>query len=173
MRKVIELKILPKYANEVLCVKKTFEVRRNDRDFEFDDIVEFTVVDENGGRVEHLLNGRRYRIGYVLRDFRGLADGYVAFSLFPVELMPEERTKRSINDASTVPPTCHKGLSYKAKAALGILLDEERDFRFPCESCKELSEMIFGDPEMACDFGDCSVVFRILMKEAFSEEVAE
>ena len=169
----VNLKILPKYADEVLRGEKTFEVRLNDRDFKSGDVFEFVVVDEDGKWVPHRLNGKRYRIGYVLRDFRGLADGYVAFSLFPVELMPEERTKRSINDASTVPPTCHKGLSYKAKAALGILLDEEWSFGFPCESCKELSEMIFGDPEMACDFGDCSVVFRILMKEAFSEEVAE
>ena len=96
----IKLKILPKYADKVLCGKKTFEVRYNDRDFEIGNIVEFAVVDEHGERVEHPLNGRRYLIGYVLREFRGLADGYVAFSLFPVQ---EERTAKSINDA--IPPT--------------------------------------------------------------------
>lgn len=36
---VHELKTLPKYFNAVLVTSKTFEVRKDDRDFQVDDIV--------------------------------------------------------------------------------------------------------------------------------------
>lgn len=135
----VNLKILPKYADEVLRGEKTFEVRLNDRDFKSGDIFKFTVVDKDGKRVPHRLNGKRYRIGYVLRDFDGLAPGYVAFSMFPVK-----------------------------EAALGVLLDEDTNFDVSCTMCHRFSEAVYGDPRKGCNMKDtCKSAFKSMLEEAF------
>lgn len=78
-RKTHELKTVQPYFDEVWMRNKHFECRLNDRDFnKYDDVIlnEYDPVTDN-------YTGR-YIIGtisYVLKDFKGLADGYVVFGL--------------------------------------------------------------------------------------------
>lgn len=79
------LKIHEQYANAVLNGTKTFEVRKNDRGYEVGDNIVFDVVTNEGYAVgeaaRHPLNGATYRIDYILDDFEGLAQKYVAFAI--------------------------------------------------------------------------------------------
>ena len=79
------LKVLIKYADAIMNGTKTFEVRKNDRNFKVGDKIVFDVVTNEGFAVgaaaRHPLNGTTYRIDYILDDFEGLAQKYVAFSI--------------------------------------------------------------------------------------------
>lgn len=70
-----ELKILPKYFNEVRNLNKQFELRKDDRDYRVGDWILLREY-ENGQ-----YTGREagcFRISYILRDCTqyGLMDGY-------------------------------------------------------------------------------------------------
>lgn len=73
-----KLKILESFADVVLWGDKPFEIRENDRGFQKGDLVEYVVIDKQGGIVHHLLGHQRYEITYVLSGW-GLKDGYVVF----------------------------------------------------------------------------------------------
>lgn len=79
------LKVDFKYANAILNGKKSFEVRKNDRNFMVGDEVVFKVLIDKGSyagaEAAHPLNRIVYRIDYVLNNFEGLAQKYVAFSI--------------------------------------------------------------------------------------------
>lgn len=79
------LKVDFKYANAILNGKKSFEVRKNDRNFMVGDEIVFKVLIDKGSYVgaeaAHPLNEIAYRIDYVLNNFEGLAQKYVAFSI--------------------------------------------------------------------------------------------
>lgn len=79
------LKVLIKYADAIMDGTKTFEVRKNDRNFKVGDKIVFEVVANEGYAVgaaaRHPLNGATYRIDYILDDFEGLAQKYVALAI--------------------------------------------------------------------------------------------
>lgn len=79
------LKVFIKYADAIMNGTKTFEVRKNDRGYEVGDKIVFDVVTNEGYAVgaaaRHPLNGKAYRIDYILDDFEGLAQKYVAFAI--------------------------------------------------------------------------------------------
>lgn len=83
------LKIQEQYADAVLNGTKTFEVRKNDRGYEGGDKIVFDVVTNEGYAVgeaaRHPLNGEVYRIDYILDDFEGLAQKYVALAISKVD----------------------------------------------------------------------------------------
>lgn len=75
---VHELKTLPEYFNAVVEGKKTFEVRKNDRNFKIGDIL---VLKEwtRGGYTGNMV---RKKITYILDDNSGyVLDGYVIMSI--------------------------------------------------------------------------------------------
>lgn len=73
------LKILKQYADEVAAGNKMFEVRKNDRNFQKGDHVQFMVIDQEG---LHLLDTVMYEITYVLADFpTGLKKGYAVIGI--------------------------------------------------------------------------------------------
>lgn len=77
-RKIHELKILPKYFEEVMNLNKKFELRKDDRGYQVGDFVLLKEF-ENGlytGRESHCL-----KITYILRNCPeyGLEDGYCIF----------------------------------------------------------------------------------------------
>nr|WP_315022932.1 DUF3850 domain-containing protein [uncultured Aminipila sp.] len=77
-KKKHELKIYKKYFDVIVEGDKSFEIRKNDRDFHVGDIVILKEWDNivYSGREIHAT------IKYILKDdFVGLTDGYVAFSL--------------------------------------------------------------------------------------------
>ena len=78
-----ELKILPEYFNAVICGEKTFELRKNDRDFQRGDVVCLMEYDTLNAE----LTGRQQliEITYVLygdekTEKYGLKKGYCIFS---------------------------------------------------------------------------------------------
>lgn len=79
------LKICKKYADAVMSGAKTFEIRKNDRNFKVGDKIAFDVVTNEGyfvgAAARHPLNGATYRIDYILDDFEGLAQKYVALAI--------------------------------------------------------------------------------------------
>lgn len=83
------LKIQEQYADAVLNGTKTFEVRKNDRNFKVGDKIVFDVVTNEGDAVgeaaRHPLNGATFRIDYILDDFEGLAQKYVALAISKVD----------------------------------------------------------------------------------------
>lgn len=79
------LKIYKKYADAIVNGTKTFEIRKNDRNFKVGDKIVFDVVTNEGYAVgaaaRHPLNGATYRIDYILDGFEGLAQKYVALAI--------------------------------------------------------------------------------------------
>ena len=77
MSKTHELKIYPKYFEAILDGKKTFEIRKNDRDFQVGDSIvlkEWDNIKYSGREIQAIIK-------YMLDDtFIGLEEGYVAFS---------------------------------------------------------------------------------------------
>jgi len=78
--KTHELKLIQPYFNEVRNGTKTFEIRKNDRDFQVGDIVilkeynaDWTIGEKTGNEIE-------VRITYILKSFVGLDDDYCIFS---------------------------------------------------------------------------------------------
>ena len=71
------LKILPEYYEAVKSGDKTFEVRKNDRDFKVDDVVhlqEYTNGEYTGNELVKV-------ISYVLDNVDYCKEGYVVFAL--------------------------------------------------------------------------------------------
>lgn len=83
MRRVIEKKILNPFADAVLAGEKTFEIRKNDEDYQKGDVLKFKVMDnEHSHNPTHPLNDREYEITYVLSGW-GIQEGYVALGIVP------------------------------------------------------------------------------------------
>ena len=71
--KLHELKILHKYLVDVDLGKKTFELRKNDRDYQVGDLIRFIDIREDDStskkRIEpNIDENTLYRITYVLKD---------------------------------------------------------------------------------------------------------
>ena len=68
------LKILPKYFEPVINGSKTFELRKNDRDFKIGDVLSLQEC------IDNAYTGRKFitTISYVLKNCKryGLMDGY-------------------------------------------------------------------------------------------------
>lgn len=79
--KIHHIKLNRKYADAVLDGLKKFEIRYNDRKYKLYDLVQFVVIDDNGEKIEHDLNYCTWIITYILSDFIGLSENYVAFSI--------------------------------------------------------------------------------------------
>lgn len=73
-----ELKILPKYYNDVVTGAKNFELRKNDRNFQVGDIL---VLKEWSG--DYTGNEIEAEVKYILQDCPeyGLDEGYCIMSL--------------------------------------------------------------------------------------------
>lgn len=73
-----ELKIYPKYFQEIVDGNKNFEIRKNDRGFRVGD----TVTLKEWDNIQYSGREIRAKIKYILDDkFIGLTDGYVAFAI--------------------------------------------------------------------------------------------
>lgn len=80
MRKVHNLKTHPEYFHEVFMGHKTFEVRKNDRDFKVGDIL---ILEEwNPETSSYTGKSLARRVDYILNggDF-GISEGYIIMSI--------------------------------------------------------------------------------------------
>ena len=78
-----ELKIDTLYYNDVLTSKKTFEVRKNDRDFAVGDLLELREVEHTRHSFHSEYTGRKLlmEITYILNDPTYCKDGYVILGI--------------------------------------------------------------------------------------------
>lgn len=78
-KKVHNLKILPKYFQDVVNGKKKFELRENDRTFKVGDLLNLQEYDLE----KQAYTGREVtaRVTYLLGDFIGLKENYVALGI--------------------------------------------------------------------------------------------
>jgi hypothetical protein len=76
--KIHELKIKPEFYIEVFMEKKSFELRKNDRDFQVGDMIILKEFDDSLGFTE--LSIAR-KIIYILKDYKGLEKDYVILQI--------------------------------------------------------------------------------------------
>lgn len=80
-----QLKIKQCYLCHILEGTKTFEVRKNDRDFQVGDWIKFLPLeDENYNAYDIKSPIPGYRINYILSDFAGLQQNHVCLAITPV-----------------------------------------------------------------------------------------
>lgn len=80
-----ELKIKQCFLCHILEGKKTFEVRKNDRDFQVGDTINFLPLeDENYDAYKIISPIPEFRINYVLSDFGGLQQNHVCVAITPI-----------------------------------------------------------------------------------------
>lgn len=78
-----ELKILPEHYEKVMLRKKTFEVRKNDRDFQVGDTLELREFNSHHGLYTGSILKRR--VTYILRGPAfGVESGYCVMSVVPL-----------------------------------------------------------------------------------------
>lgn len=79
------LKILPEYGVSVLKGDKTFELRRNDRNFQVGDLIVFSCPLD--AAIDERLQKKNYLITYILKNVPefGLDPGYCILALKEVE----------------------------------------------------------------------------------------
>lgn len=76
IRSVKELKIRQEYLEKVILGEKTFEIRKNDRNYQVGDILVLREYEgDYTGRVAVV------EVLYVLDEFEGLAPGFAALSI--------------------------------------------------------------------------------------------
>lgn len=79
-----ELKILPEYFYLVRCRIKTFEIRKNDRDFKEGDMLALNEWNtDNGYTGNSILVG----VDYILSDPQYVKEGYVIMGISPHEVI--------------------------------------------------------------------------------------
>lgn len=81
-----KLKLRIEYCDDVLKGNKTFEVRKNDRDFKVGDLIMFTPVDLTS-ECEHQISDELFVITYILSNFLNAIDkDYCVLSLKHIEI---------------------------------------------------------------------------------------
>lgn len=78
--KTHKLKLNIDFCEAVLNGTKTFEIRKNDRNFKMGDLIEFKPVDNDGEAGYHKVQNRTYKITYILDNW-GLKEGYVVLAI--------------------------------------------------------------------------------------------
>ena len=76
-----ELKILPNYFDDVMSGRKTFEVRKNDRDFRVGDLLALNEYDAD--KKEYTRNSCLVYVDYILKDDGYCKSGYVIMTIKP------------------------------------------------------------------------------------------
>lgn len=92
--KLHELKIKHKYLVDVSIGKKTFELRKNDRDYQVDDLIHFIDIKDEDKKISSwcfepsIDEDALYKITYVLKDVPeyGLDKDYCILGIKKVEV---------------------------------------------------------------------------------------
>lgn len=80
LQKLHKIKLREEFADAVLYGDKTFEVRKNGRGYQKDDLVQFNVINKYQISTGHPLMKETYRITYVLNGW-GIKEGFVVFGI--------------------------------------------------------------------------------------------
>lgn len=81
-----EIKIKQCYLMHILDGTKTFEVRKNDRDYQVGDVIRFMPIEDENYNVytKHQAPLPEFRINYILSDFGGLQQNHVCMAITPL-----------------------------------------------------------------------------------------
>ena len=80
-----QLKIKQCFLFHILEGSKTFEVRKNDRDFQVGDTIGFLPLeDENYSVHKAFANIPTFKVNYILSDFGGLQQNHVCMAITPM-----------------------------------------------------------------------------------------
>ena len=78
-----QLKQSAKYFKDVISIKKTFEVRKNDRNFKVGDFLALNELDEAGKETGKCA---LFRVEYILDEPEYCKEGYVTLSIKPCKV---------------------------------------------------------------------------------------
>lgn len=80
------LKIKQCHLAHILEGTKTFEIRKNDRDYQVNDFILFYPIEDVDYNVYDIqFPIPYYKINYILLDFEGLQQNYVVLAISPTE----------------------------------------------------------------------------------------
>lgn len=80
-----EIKLNVKFCDDVLNGIKTFEIRKNDRNYKVGDLIKFLPWDPSSSKYAiHEVHDKTYKIKYILSGY-GLQDGYIAMVIEDVD----------------------------------------------------------------------------------------
>lgn len=90
--KTHKLKLNIAFCDAVLKGLKTFEIRKNDRNFKMGDLIKFKPVNNDGEACCHEVQNLTYKITYILDNW-GLKEGYVALAIKEEKALRERENK--------------------------------------------------------------------------------
>ncbi len=77
-----QIKIQEQYYNKIIEGQKTFEVRKNDRDYKINDLIQFVLVANDGTGSIIKVSDKIFKIGFILYGGKfGIDKGYCVFSI--------------------------------------------------------------------------------------------
>lgn len=87
MNRIHELKIERRWADDILYFGKSFEVRKNDRNFQKGDRIQFNVLEEGTEFIDckHPLGEEIYEIEYV-HEGLGMEKGYAVLAIKRIDV---------------------------------------------------------------------------------------
>ena len=87
---VHDIKIEHKHFNDILNLRKRFEIRYNDRDFQVGDTLrlnQLTPTQNKREKATYTGNILTVKVNYILKDFIGLTQGYVAMKIVRLQFI--------------------------------------------------------------------------------------
>lgn len=75
------LKCWPSYFEANMMGDKTFEIRKNDRDFKVGDVIELRHYDPSGATTTGQMPEPKFKIRYILAGHEGLQPGFIIMQL--------------------------------------------------------------------------------------------
>lgn len=116
-RKLHLLKTWPDYFDPVLRGRKTFDIRKNDREFQEGDLL--TLMEYDPSKNEYSGKFVTYRAGYILQGMFGLPDDVCVISLQP-EFMIDTMEFRELLRAALTSNNVPTELIYDLLASFGF-----------------------------------------------------
>ena len=99
--KLHELKTIPPYFEQVRSGTKTFELRKNDRGFQVDDLLLLREYIPGGG---YTGRGVKVLVRYILEGFGGLESGYCILGIFLLHNADDLEAAKRDNRPTQPPP---------------------------------------------------------------------
>lgn len=89
--KIIDVKCVQPYFDEIMKGNKKFEIRWNDRNYQLNDV----VILKEYNKVSKIFSGRyiKVKIMYILDNFAGMKKGFIIFSFKIIEMNRFDRLK--------------------------------------------------------------------------------
>lgn len=92
-----ELKCESRFFTKVSEGKKTFELRKNDRDFQVGDYLALNETDREGSEDYYTGNSLIARVRYILDDKEYVPEGYVAMGIALARIEYNDKTYHTVS----------------------------------------------------------------------------